>query len=244
MTAGGAPVAGDRPLTVTDLGQTLAEPARLRILLELLGGVSLPAGALAARVGLAPSTVSGHLARLADAGLVTVRSQGRRRLASLDRADVAEVVEAMSRLTGQEPVASLAAHRRHIALRDARSCYDHLAGRLAVALADWLLTRGWVAEQDGVWTVPADGLPALSAKLGLSLSLPGDVRRPLVRPCPDWTERRPHLAGRLGAALLTAMLDARWVRRRTNDRALDVTESGRTALERAGVVLAVSAPRP
>ena len=116
------------------LEQLVGEPARLRILLELLGGLPLPAGALAARVGLAPSTVSGQLAKLSDAGLITVRQRGRQRLASLDRADVAEAVESLARLTREQPVSSLRAANARTALREARSCYDHLTGRLGVAI--------------------------------------------------------------------------------------------------------------
>ena len=221
--------------TAEALGQVLAGPARLRILLELLGGVPLPAGALAARLGLAPSTVSGHLARLADAGLVSVRPDGRRRLASLDRPEVADAVEALSRLAGPGPVTSLTGQHRQAALREARSCYDHLAGRLGVALADLFLTRGWVVDHDGAWTLHGTGVERAATALGVPLTLPVGAHRPAVRSCPDWTERRPHLAGRLGAGTLAAVLAAGWVRRRPHDRALDLTPHGETALERLGL---------
>ena len=222
-------------LSVAELARAVAEPARLLILLELLGGVPLPAGALAARLGLAPSTVSGHLARLAGAGLISVRPQGRHRLAALDRPDVAEAVEALSRLTGLDPVTSLTGHRRRVALREARSCYDHLAGRLGVAVADLFLARGWVVDRDGAWALPATGVPAAAAELGVPLAWPAGGHRPAVRPCPDWTEREPHLAGRLGAAVLAGFLAAGWVRRRPRDRALDLTPAGVSALGRLGL---------
>jgi len=228
------PAAATAP-TVEELAQVVAEPARLRILLELLGGVPLPAGALAARLGLAPSTVSGHLARLADAGLISVRPDGRRRMASLDRPDVADAVEALSRLTVPDPVSSLTGHHRRAALREARSCYDHLAGRLGVAVADLFLSRGWVIDHDGAWTLPATGVRRAATALGVPLTLPTGGRRPAVRPCVDWTERRPHLAGRLGAAVLASALAAGWVGRRPHDRALDLTPSGRVTLDRLGL---------
>lgn len=228
--------------TVGAIAQVVAEPVRLRILLELLGGLPLPAGALAARLGLAPSTVSGHLSRLADAGLIDVRRHGRRRLASLDRADVADAVEALTRLAGPDPVTSLSGHHRRVALREARSCYDHLAGRLGVAVADLFLARGWVVDHDGAWTLTATGLADGSATLDVPLLLPAGGHRPAVRPCPDWTERSPHLAGRLGAAVLSAMLTSGWLRRRPHDRALDLSTCGRAALHRLGLRPEPTAP--
>jgi DNA-binding transcriptional ArsR family regulator len=221
--------------SLDELGQALAEPARLRILFELLGGIPLPAGALAARVGLAPSTVSGHLARLSEAGLITIQQQGRSRLARLDRPDVAEALEALSRLAQQKPVSSLTADKRRTAMREARTCYDHLAGRLGVAVADLFLARGWLIERDGLWVLPHVGVQPCSDTLGIPVTVPEGTSRPAARPCPDWTERRPHVAGLLGAALLTAMLDAGWVSRRTSDRALRINADGSAALIRLGI---------
>ena len=229
--------------TVDALAQAVAEPARLRILLELLGGIPLPAGALAARLALAPSTVSGHLTRLVDAGLITVRPDGRRRLASLDRPDVADAVEALSRLTASDPVTTLRGHHRQTALRQARSCYDHLAGWLGVAVADLFLARGWVTDHDGAWTLIPTGPADSSATLGIPLVLPACGHRPAVRPCPDWTERRPHLAGKLGAAVLAAMLTAGWLHRRPHDRALDLTTHGRARLHQLGLRPESAAPQ-
>jgi DNA-binding transcriptional ArsR family regulator len=166
---------------VDPIAQTVAEPARLRILLELLGGLPLPAGALAARLGLAPSTVSGHLTRLADTGLINVRPHGRRRLASLDRADAADAVEALSRLAGPDPVTSLSGHHRQAALHQARSCYDHPAGRLGVTVTDLFPARGWVVDHDGTWTLTATGVTHASATLDVPLVPPTGCHRPAVR---------------------------------------------------------------
>jgi DNA-binding transcriptional ArsR family regulator len=224
-----------------ELGRVLAEPTRLRILHELLGGVPLPAGALAARVGVAPSTTSEHLARLNNAGLIELRRLGRAHLASLTRPEVAEAVEALVRLAEDPSVYSLRTANLRTALRMARSCYDHLAGHLGVEIADLAVDQGWVVDHDGIWTVPVQGLAACSSTLGLELRLPGARSRPTVRRCPDWTERRPHLAGRLGAGLLSAMLDADWLRRRPNDRALTLTEPGHAAL--AMLRIEVAGPR-
>jgi DNA-binding transcriptional ArsR family regulator len=223
---------------VSDLASVavlLAERTRARILEELLGGPPLPAGALALRVGVAPSTISGHLAKLEAAGLVVVEARGRRREARLARPEVAEALEALGRIATPDhaPVGLTAVNRSH-ALRDARSCYDHLAGRLGIAVTQALLERGALIEHDGAFALePAADL----APFGVDTATLPARRRPLVRACPDWTERRPHVAGALGAALLQGMLQRGWLRRRPADRALNVTASGRDALTALGVAL-------
>ena len=120
-------------------------------------------------------------------------------------------------------------------IRDS-SCYDHLAGRAEVLLADRALARGWVVEVDGAWLLGPGQPEELARALGIAVELP-DGRRAAVRPCLDWTERRPHLAGRLGAGLLSAFLDAGWLQRRTGDRALVITAYGGQALRAAGLDL-------
>lgn len=208
--------------SVEALGQVLAEPRRLRMLQELLGGVPLPAGALAARIGIAPSTVSGHLARLQQSGLVLIEQRGRTRYARLAGPDVAEAVETLLRMTSEDPVSSWAASDRRLAMRRARSCYDHLAGDLGIALTDLLVKRRCVDSDVGAATTSIENI---SQALSLPLQVSGSSR-PLVRGCPDWTARRPHLAGRLGAAILSSLLSERWLTRRRHDRALKVTERG------------------
>ncbi len=209
---------------LADVAAALADRTRARMLEELLGGPPLPAGALAVRVGVAPSTVSGHLVKLESAGLVTIEANGRRREARLAGPHVAEALEALSRIAGDtaKPIGLTAVNAKE-ALREARSCYDHLAGRAGVALADDLLQHGALVEHDGVFTVPPDGARALPRALRGRPRQTLNPRRPLVRACTDWTERRPHLAGALGAALLDAMLDQGWLKRRPDGRALNVT---------------------
>ena len=212
---------------LADIAALLADRTRARILEELLAGPPLPAGALAARVGVAPSTVSGHLAKLESAGLISVRSVGRRREASLSRPEVAEALEALGRLAGDSHPIGLRAVNGKAALREARSCYDHLAGRAGVALADSLVARGALSLQDGAFVVTDASL--LVSDFGIDVAaLPS--RRPLVRACSDWTERRPHVAGALGAALLDVLLERRWVVRRPDGRALNVTREGSAGL--------------
>ncbi|HLT84014.1 MAG TPA: helix-turn-helix domain-containing protein [Phototrophicaceae bacterium] len=233
-----SPTAGRDPLD--ELGSVLTAPGRLRILEELLAGPALPAGALAARVGLAPSTVSSHLARLAEARLIRVDRVGRTRLAQLADEEVAEAVEALLRLSGEPSVSSLSGAHRRTALRTARSCYDHLAGQVGVALADAGVRDGWLVTANGTWGLRDDTGEHAARALGLRLDL-AESARPLVRPCLDWTERRPHLAGRLGRAVLDAMLADGWVQRRRHDRALKVTPRGRDRLSAVVGELAIGA---
>ena len=212
---------------LANVAALVADPTRARILDELLAGPPMPASALAARVGVAPSTASGHLAKLERAGLITITKRGRWREAELARPEVAEALEALSRLsTGESRPIGLRAVNGHQALREARSCYDHLAGRAGVALADDLLARGALGESDGAFFVPHGAEVHYREAFGIDLAaLP--ARRPLVRACTDWTERRPHVAGALGAALLSSMLERGWLRRRPDGRALNVTAAGR-----------------
>lgn len=206
---------------LADIAALLADRTRARILEELLGGTALPAGALSVRVGVAPSTISGHLAKLEAAGLITVRSVGRRREASLARPEVAEALEALGRLsTADARPIGLRAVNGHAALREARSCYDHLAGRAGVALADHLVEAGALSVVDGAFAVAEPGF--FLSEYGIDIA--GlSRRRAVVRSCMDWTERRPHVAGALGAALLDVFLARGWVARRPSDRALNLS---------------------
>jgi DNA-binding transcriptional ArsR family regulator len=211
-------VDGDADLAA--VGTLIAEPARARMLTALGDGRSLPASALAAEAGVAPSTASGHLARLVDGGLLAAESRGRRRYFRLHGPEVAEALEALARVAPREPVRSLGQATRIEALRGARTCYDHLAGRLGTALMDALLEQGAVADE----RVTDRGVETL-ARLGVNLeSMPG--RRPLFRSCLDWSERRPHAAGKLGAALAARCFELGWVERLDGTRAVRVTPAG------------------
>jgi hypothetical protein len=174
------------------------------------------------RGGVAPSTASGHLQRLEQAGLIAIESRGRRREAQLAGPRVAEALEALANLgpgDADRPI-GLAAVNRKQALREARSCYDHLAGRAGVALADQLLDHGALEDRDGAFVVIDP--PYFAARFGFD---PAELRtrRPLVRTCVDWTERRPHVAGALGKAILDALIADGTLRRRSDGRALNVT---------------------
>jgi DNA-binding transcriptional ArsR family regulator len=211
-------VDGDADLAA--VGTLLAEPARARMLAALGDGRALPASVLAVEAGVAPSTASGHLARLVDGGLLAAETRGRRRYFQLGGPEVAEALEALARVAPREPVRSLGQATKIETLRAARTCYDHLAGRLGTALMDALVERGLVADEH----VTGAGIEGL-AELGIDLdAIPG--RRPRFRSCLDWSERRPHAAGKLGAALAAHAFELGWVERLDGSRALRVTAAG------------------
>ncbi|MFL5273707.1 MAG: ArsR/SmtB family transcription factor [Anaeromyxobacteraceae bacterium] len=215
-----SPVPGDTNLAA--VGSLLAEPARAKILLALTDGRSLAASVLASEAGVAPSTASHHLARLVDAGLITAVSSGRHRYFALAGPEVAELIEVIARVAPPEPITSLREGTRAHAVRYARRCYDHLAGRLGVAVAEALQERGIVLAGDGAgYIVTDEGASALS-ELGID-ACSGDVSRC----CLDWTERRNHIAGTLGRALLTRLFDLGWISGDARTRAVRITDAGR-----------------
>jgi DNA-binding transcriptional ArsR family regulator len=223
--------------------ELIGHPARSAILLALLDRRALPMSMLASEAGIAASTASVHLTRLVDGGLLHVRTQGRHRYYELASSDIAAALEALARVAPHRPVRSLRADTRARALRLARSCYDHLAGHLGVALMGSLLRQGAVYGGDGMHhpeQADKDRLSAPGKDIDYRLSDSGwalldrlgvvvpDTRRQLVAYCVDWTEQRHHLAGTAGAALLTRFEELDWVsRRRDKTRALHVTESGK-----------------
>src|SRR3954447_10030729 len=183
------------------VGAAIGEPARALMLNALLDGRPLPASELARIGGVAPSTASAHLAKLTEAGLVAVEPRGRHRYHRLASDDVGHAPEVLATVAPALEVRSLRAANRAGAMRVARSCYDHLAGQLGVAVTDRLLGLG-ALERDS----PARRAGAPLAALGVGAGrLEG--RRPLTRACVDWTERRPHVAGQVGAAILTSLFD-------------------------------------
>jgi DNA-binding transcriptional ArsR family regulator len=210
----------------------IADPARAAMLDALLDGVPRSAGALAREAGVAPSTASHHLGRLLDAGLVTVAPDGRRRAFRLARPEVAHALEALALVSPPRRVRTLRRASRAEAERAARTCYDHLAGALGVAVCDALLAAGAISP-DGERAY-ALGPSAGDTFAAIGVSPPAPARRAYAIRCLDWSERRPHLAGALGAAVADAMLDRRWVTRVKGSRALVVTDAGRAGL-RAGL---------
>ena len=201
---------------VAQVGALIGDPVRAAMLGALMDGSERPAGELAELSGISPQTASAHLARLLDGGLLAVNQHGRHRYYRLRDADVAHAIETLS------VAADLArAGRRRIdpALRRARRCYDHVAGELGVAICDALIADNRVIAGGDGYTLSAGGRDWLER---LHLALPPESKRPLVRPCLDWTERRPHLAGWLGAAIFVFLEGKGALRRVGGSRSLEL----------------------
>lgn len=202
---------------------------RASMLLALIGGRPLTAGELAARAGISPSLASTHLSRLLDGGLVTVQQHGRRRHYRIASPQVAEVIEAMLTLAPARAASSLRESTRGQAIRRARTCYDHLAGTVGVALTDSLQRQRLITPADNSYLLSDRGGQRLQA-LGLDVDALRKQRRTFARPCLDWTERRPHLAGGLGAGIAEHLLQQKWLTRIPGTRALRLTDLGRRGL--------------
>jgi DNA-binding transcriptional ArsR family regulator len=216
---------------VAPVAALLGDPARARMVQALHDGRELPAGELARRAGIAASTASEHLARLVDGGLLAAQRTGRHRYYRLAGAEVARAVEALAAIAPPRRPRTLREATVGDALADARTCYDHLAGRLGVALADALVERGAVIDQGDAYAL-GPGAASVLELLGID-ALP--ARRPPVLRCLDWSERRPHLAGGLGAALCTHAIASGWVERLPTSRAVRVTPAGRKAFASLGL---------
>lgn len=197
----------------------IAEPARAAMLAALADGRALPAGELAARAGVHPATATGHLRRLVEGGLVRVRAQGRHRYHELAGPGVAAALEGLAQLAPAAPVRSLRGHRAATALAEARTCYDHLAGRRGVQLRDRLLANNALRLVDDRDHQLTEHGQRLLDRLDIDPIRLADTRRVFARCCVDWTHRRPHLAGAVPAAITQAFLDRAWLRR-TDGRGL------------------------
>ena len=200
----------------------IGDPARANMLAALLDGRALTAKELAYTAHVTAQTASGHLAKLTDGGLLAAEKQGRHRYFRLASPLVGQMLEGVMAVAGPEPTRG-AVWRGGEALRTARTCYDHLAGRLGVALADALTERGHVALGADGGEVTEQGTQFLQA-FGAA---PAPGRRAFCRPCLDWSERRPHLAGRVGAALACRCLELGWIARQRDTRAVAITATGR-----------------
>ncbi len=207
------------------------DPTRAAMLHALMDGRALTATELSRTAGVTPQTASGHLARMADGGLVVVTKQGRHRYHRLASPEVARMMESIMQVASNLDTLRPPPHTgpRDAALRAGRTCYDHLAGRLGVALADGLSAGGHVELGNDAGLVTESGI-ALFEKIGIDVASLSAARgrraRVLCRPCLDWSERRPHIAGSIGAALCTHGFDEGWIRRIGDSRAVAVTRKG------------------
>lgn len=257
MTATPSAAAGD--IDIAAVAALFADRTRARILGALSDGRSLPATVLASEAGVSAQAASSQLARLVDAGLLDVERTGRNRYYRITSGHVPAVFEVLAQLAPLQPIKSLRDSTRANAVREARTCYDHLAGRLGVRVTQALIDCDALATTDGIpdnrrrvddrvsTQMPTHPyvLGPAAPEIFTTIGIPGEsltdshARRPLLRFCMDWSEQRHHLSGRLGALVCTAFLDAGWITRAPVHRAIRLTEEGKLQLRaRLGLELA------
>ncbi|MFQ6394120.1 ArsR/SmtB family transcription factor [Nocardia sp. KC 131] len=220
-----------RGTELAGLAVLLADRTRAEMCLALIDGRAWTAGELARHAGVAPSTATEHLNRLLEGGLLIERRQGRHRYVQLASAQVAELLEAM--VTHLDPPRTgptgLRSATVAAALARGRTCYDHLAGRLGVTITEAMTARGLLGGDGGFALTPA-GLGWFTNPMGIDKAVLRATRRPVARPCLDWTERRTHLGGAAGAQLCRRLQDLDWVQRVGNGRAIRLTPKGESGL--------------
>jgi DNA-binding transcriptional ArsR family regulator len=212
------------------IGRLIGDPNRARILQVLMGGVPQSGSALAEAAGISRSLASAHLKKLTAGGLVRAEHHGRQQLYSIAAEQVAEALEILQLLAPATPVRSLRGSARMRNLRWARTCYDHLAGVTGVAVTEALVAREAIGERDGAWVLGAAGA-GVFGEVSIDVGEVPSRTRPLLRPCMDWTERRHHLAGGLGAAVAAELTRRGWVRRTGGSRIVTVTPAGHAGLQ-------------
>jgi DNA-binding transcriptional ArsR family regulator len=229
------------------VGALVADPARCRMLLALDDGRALPASRLASEAGVSAATASSHLRKLTEAGLLAVESHGRNRYYRLAGPVVARLIEALQALAPPVQIRSLRQGTRANALRTARTCYDHLAGRLGVELMSSMIGAGYLDGGDGTFDAASarhDQRAGYGHDVDYAITDRGwqfltdfgvhlPARRSVVRYCVDWSEQRHHLAGGLGRGLLDSLIERDWVRRLPEVRAVRITPAGHAGLAEA-----------
>jgi DNA-binding transcriptional ArsR family regulator len=212
---------------VARIATLIGDPSRAAILLALLDGRALPAGELARHASISPQTASAHLDKLFRAHLLSVEIQGRHHYYRLRSPQVAQLLESLSTVVPPAPAPAHSASTK--SLRFARICYDHLAGKLGVAVTRALCDHCYIHDGEVGYMVTNSG-KAWFASLGVDVEELRASRRPLTRRCLDWSERRPHLAGGLGAALANRLVKLNWITRARTGRIVHLTEKGERAL--------------
>ncbi|WP_176085824.1 helix-turn-helix transcriptional regulator [Martelella sp. HB161492] len=210
----------------------IGDVARANILSALMGGKALTAGELASLADVTPQTASSHLAKLVDGHLVSVEKQGRHRYFRLASADIAELIETLSAVAATGPRRHRPTGPKDLAMRKARTCYDHMAGSIAVALADRLIDSGDLVIADGAGMLTDQGRATFHC-FGIDVDDARQSRRALCRTCLDWSERRHHLGGWLGASILSRSLELGFVRRLESGRTLVLTRKGQAGFGKA-----------
>jgi DNA-binding transcriptional ArsR family regulator len=219
----------DADAQIAPVAALVADSTRSTILFALSDGRMLPACELALRAGVKAPTISYHLDKLIVGGLVAADRRGRHRYYRLANPSVIGVLEALATLAPPAPARTFREGQTAKALRFARTCYDHLAGSLGVQIAESLVCRGCLVPAERDYALMPDG-ERLLASLGVDVAAAAAERRRFARACLDWSERRDHLAGALGAALLARLLELRWIERTASSRAVRLTEPGRLGL--------------
>jgi len=214
---------------IAEVAALVGDPARANILAALMGGQALTAGELVQAAGVSPQTTSGHLGKLTDGRLIACIKQGRHRYYRIATPRVAEMLEGIMAVVANSPPRHRPPSKLDDAMRTARTCYDHFAGMLGVGLTDSLCMRGHLTLTEGGGEVTNSGF-AFFQEFGIDLTAARGRRRIFCRPCFDWTERRLHLGGSIGAALAQRCFDLGWLRRVRDSRALLVTPTGHRGL--------------
>jgi DNA-binding transcriptional ArsR family regulator len=214
----------DAETKFVSIASLICEPARAKMLWNLLDGRAYTAGELAIVSDLSPAGASNHLARLLDAQIVKVDRQGRHRYFSIASPNVAYVIESMASLASSGANEAKKEVRKNT-IRYCRTCYDHLAGYVGVRITEAMESGKLIKKFENGYVLTNKGWGWLS-DLGLTKENFPSVRRPLARQCLDWSERRPHLAGQLGSALLEKMMQRKWFRKVAHSRELIVTAQG------------------
>ncbi len=214
---------------VAEIASLVGDPARANILCALLDGRALTASELAYSAGISPQTASGHLAKLARANLIQLAKQGRHRYYRLTGPQVGQMLESIVSVANAGPPRYRPRTKREEHWRKARTCYDHLAGLLGVGIADKLQEHGHLVLADEGGDLTESGEKVLT-KLGVDLERARAGKRVFCRPCLDWTERRPHLGGAIGAALAIRCFELGWVERMRDKRGLNITPKGERGL--------------
>ena len=219
------------PPSFASIGAVLGVPARANILAALIDGQALTATELAIAAGVSPQTTSSHLAKLVDAGLIVAEKHGRHRFYRLADSEIADILEPLEELVKHRPVPERRKSRAPEDLRPARLCYGHLAGAAGVQVADGLMKKGYLEPLGRDFRVTDKG-SAFFAELGVDLAALAQTRRVFARQCLDWSERRPHVGGAVGAALCEQFLRQGWIKRTRVPRQIVVQGAGRHALKR------------
>jgi len=214
---------------IARIASLVGDPARANMLNALMGGTALTASELALEGGVSLPTASSHLSKLMDGGLLTLASQGRHRYYGLASPQVAGMIEAIIGVAEAVGPKRVRPGPRDAAMRVARVCYDHLAGEQAVAMLDRLVDRKLLLRDESEIRLSPSGISHFAA---IGIEIDDKARRPVCRACLDWSVRRSHLAGALGAAILDKVIAERWARREKDSRAVVFSPKGKLSFER------------